>query len=43
MNMPAIVDQRVDTTEPLKGRFENFLGRLRSADVALYGHDARNR
>src|SRR6267154_1633134 len=37
----GVVNQRVDTTETLEGRFEHSLGRVRSADVALYGHDVR--
>src|SRR5712664_4567084 len=37
----GVVNQRVDTTEALDGRFEHSLGRVRSADVALYGHDVR--
>src|SRR5258705_11563568 len=37
----GIVNQRVETTELLKGRFEHSLGCVRSPDVTLYGHDVR--
>src|SRR6266436_3869623 len=37
----GVVNQRVDATETLECRFEHSLGRVRSTDIALYGHDAR--
>ena len=37
----GVVNQRVDTTETLEGRLEHSLRRVRGADVALYGDDAR--
>src|SRR5882762_369613 len=37
----GVVNQRVDTTELLEGRFEHSLGCVGSSDVTLYGHDVR--